>query len=260
MRAWVAVLLLLAAIMSASPARAERRVALAIGNSHYLHAESLNNPVDDAGAVAALLRSLGFEVETGIDLSAADLNGLLRAFGEKADGADIALFYYAGQGMAVNGATYLLPVDFKIDPNMDLRASGALDLDAALDQALKGATVRLVFYDASRSNPYWVAARPDRRPTPSAGLAEMRSGEGSLVGFACGPGQTAEDGPKGGHSPFTKALLENIGAPGVEIQQAMAKVRADVMMATDKRQLPWGSTNLIGTLYLNPAPSQGDRK
>src|SRR5262249_28416555 len=179
MRAWVAVLLLLAAIMSASPAQAERRVALAIGNSHYLHVESLNNPTDDAGAVAALLRSLGFEVSTGIDLSAGDPNGLLRAFGDKADGADIALFYYAGQGIAVNGATYLLPVDFKIDSNMDLKASGALDLDAALDQALKGARVRLVFYDASRNNPYWVAARPEKRPTSSSGLAELRSGEGS---------------------------------------------------------------------------------
>ena len=83
----------------------------------------------------------------------------------------------------------------------------------------------------------------------------MKSGEGTLIAFATGPGQTALDGEAGTNSPFTRALMANIAAPGVEIQQAMTKVRAQVNEETGKGQLPWGHTNLIGTVYLNPAPA-----
>jgi hypothetical protein len=89
------------------------------------------------------------------------------------------------------------------------------------------------------------------------GLAEMKSGEGTLIAFATGPGQTALDGQEGNNSPFTRALLANLTQPGVEIQQAMTKVRAQVNEETNKGQLPWGHTNLIGTVYLNGAPAPG---
>jgi peptidoglycan hydrolase-like protein with peptidoglycan-binding domain len=93
----------------------------------------------------------------------------------------------------------------------------------------------------------------------ASGLAEMKSGEGTLIAFATGPGQTALDGQQGTNSPFTRALLANLTAPGVEIQQAMTKVRAQVNEETQKQQLPWGHTNLIGSVYLNPtaAPATG---
>ena len=83
----------------------------------------------------------------------------------------------------------------------------------------------------------------------------MKSGEGTLIAFATGPGQTALDGQEGTNSPFTRALIANITTPGVEIQQAMTKVRAQVNEETNKGQLPWGHTNLIGTVYLNGAPA-----
>jgi hypothetical protein len=84
------------------------------------------------------------------------------------------------------------------------------------------------------------------------GLAEMKSGEGTLIAFATGPGQTALDGEAGTNSPFTRALVANITEPGIEIQQAMTKVRAQVNDETNKAQLPWGHTNLTGSVYLNP--------
>jgi Putative peptidoglycan binding domain len=83
----------------------------------------------------------------------------------------------------------------------------------------------------------------------------MKSGEGTLIAFATGPGQTALDGEVGTNSPFTRALMANIASPGIEIQQAMTKVRAQVNEETNKSQLPWGHTNLIGSVYLNPAPA-----
>ena len=87
----------------------------------------------------------------------------------------------------------------------------------------------------------------------------MKSGEGTLIAFATGPGQTALDGEVGTNSPFTRALMANIAAPGIEIQQAMTKVRAQVNEETNKNQLPWGHTNLIGSVYLNPAAGRGRR-
>jgi hypothetical protein len=87
----------------------------------------------------------------------------------------------------------------------------------------------------------------------------MKSGEGTLIAFATGPGQTALDGQEGTNSPFTRALIAHITTPGVEIQQAMTEVRAQVNEETNKGQLPWGHTNLIGSVYLNPvaAPAPG---
>jgi hypothetical protein len=124
------------------------------------------------------------------------------------------------------------------------------------------AKVKLVFLDACRDNPFAAkirSAKATRSLTVATGLAEMKSGEGTLIAFATGPGQTALDGEAGTNSPFTRALMANIAAPGVEIQQAMTKVRAQVNEETNKNQLPWGHTNLIGTVYLNPvAAKAGD--
>jgi hypothetical protein len=118
------------------------------------------------------------------------------------------------------------------------------------------AKVKLVFLDACRDNPFATkirSAKATRSVNVQTGLAEMKSGQGTLLAFATGPGQTALDGEAGTNSPFTRALLANIAQPGVEIQQAMTKVRAQVNDETAKNQLPWGHTNLTGSVYLNPA-------
>jgi peptidoglycan hydrolase-like protein with peptidoglycan-binding domain len=113
-----------------------------------------------------------------------------------------------------------------------------------------------VFLDACRDNPFAAkikSSSPTRSVSVQTGLAEMKSGEGTLIAFATGPGQTALDGESGANSPFTRALIAHIAQPGVEIQQAMTAVRAQVNEETNKGQLPWGHTNLIGAVYLNPA-------
>jgi uncharacterized caspase-like protein len=125
------------------------------------------------------------------------------------------------------------------------------------------AKVRLVFLDACRDNPFAAkirsVAKSTRSVTVDSGLAEMKPSEGSLIAFATGPGQTALDGDVGAHSPFTRALITNITQPGVEIQQAMTRVRAQVNEETNKAQLPWDHTSLTGNVYLNPAAAQPDK-
>jgi hypothetical protein len=181
-------------------------------------------------------------------------------FGKKAQGADVALFFYAGHGIAISGTNYLLPIDADIKSEMDVKLGAAINIDLTLEQTMGDAKVKLVFLDACRDNPFAAKIKSNsatRSVNVQTGLAEMKSGEGTLIAFATGPGQTALDGQEGNNSPFTRALLANLTQPGVEIQQAMTKVRAQVNEETNKGQLPWGHTNLIGAVYLNGAPAPG---
>ncbi len=165
--------------------------------------------------------------------------------GKKAEGADVALFFYAGHGIAVNGINYLLPVDADLKSEMDVKLGAAINVDLTLEQTMGDAKVKLVFLDACRDNPFAAkirSAKATRSVNVQAGLAEMKSGEGTLIAFATGPGQTALDGEAGTNSPFTRALIANIASPGMEIQQAMTRVRAQVNEETGKNQLPWGHT------------------
>ena len=256
MRFWIAALSLLGLLVSASIAKADKRVAFVVGNGAYKNVAALPNPAIDAKAMARVLRNVGFDVVEGTNLSRDKMTEKLLEFGKKAEGSDVALFFYAGHGIAINGTNYLLPVDADIKSEMDVKLGSAINVDTTLEQTMADAKVKLVFLDACRDNPFAGKIKPNsatRSLSVQSGLAEMKSGEGTLIAFATGPGQTALDGEVGTNSPFTRALMANIAQPGVEIQQAMTKVRAQVNEETGKNQLPWGHTNLTGSVFLNPA-------
>jgi uncharacterized caspase-like protein len=256
MRFLITALSAAALLISAGAAQADKRVAFVVGNGAYKNVQPLPNPAIDAKSMAKVLRNVGFEVVEGSNLTREKMTERLLEFGKKAQGADVALFFYAGHGIAINGTNYLLPVDADLKSEMDVKLGSAINIDVTLDQTMSDAKVKLVFLDACRDNPFAAkirSASATRSVIVQAGLAEMKSGEGTLIAFATGPGQTALDGQEGTNSPFTRALMANIASPGVEIQQAMTKVRAQVNEETNKGQLPWGHTNLIGSVYLNPA-------
>ncbi len=247
-------------VFTAGTASAEKRVAFVVGNGAYKNVAPLPNPSVDAKAIAATLRNVGFEVVEGSNLTRDKMTERLLDFGKKAQGADVALFFYAGHGIAISGTNYLLPIDADIKSEMDVKLGAAINIDLTLEQTMGDAKVKLVFLDACRDNPFAAKIKSNsatRSVNVQTGLAEMKSGEGTLIAFATGPGQTALDGQEGSNSPFTRALLANLTQPGVEIQQAMTKVRAQVNEETNKGQLPWGHTNLIGAVYLNGAPAPG---
>jgi uncharacterized membrane protein YgcG len=242
-------------LASLNVAMADRRVAFVVGNGAYKNAAPLPNPPIDAQSMARMLRNVGFDVVEGTNLTRDQMTERLLEFGRKAQGAEIAVFFYAGHGIAISGTNYLLPVDADVKSEMDVKLGSAINVDVTLDQTMSDAKAKLVFLDACRDNPFAAKIRSfarSRAVNVQTGLAEMKSGEGTLIAFATGPGQTALDGKEGTHSPFTRALLDNISKPGVEIQQAMTRVRAQVNEETNKSQLPWGHTNLIGSVYLNP--------
>jgi len=234
--------------------RAERRVALVVGNGAYKFVPGLPNPPSDATAIAGVLRNVGFDVAVGTDLSREQMADKLREFATTAQGADVALFFYAGHGISVDGKNYLIPIDVNLRSELDVKINGPIDVEVMLQQTMSDARIKLVFLDACRDNPFVTqitrAMPKSRNVAVSSGLTEMKSSEGTLLAFATGPGQVALDG-ENGNSPFTKALLNNLAAPDLEIRHMLTKVRAEVSEETRKQQLPWENTNLTGLFYMN---------
>jgi Caspase domain len=232
-------------------ARAEKRVALVFGNSAYQHAAELKNPRNDADDVAAVLRRLGFEVIAGLDVDDRQMTQKVRDFARALDGADVALFYYAGHGLQAKGQNYLLPVTAapKTETDLDFEA---VSLDLIMKQMQRMARVNLVILDACRDNPLARSLKASSRSAAiGQGLARVEDTAGMLIAFSTQPGNVALDGT-GRNSPFTKALLTHIEAPGATISDIMIEVRKQVMAETAERQVPWENSSLTGKFYFRP--------
>ncbi|WP_429130567.1 caspase family protein [Ensifer sp. 4252] len=241
-------------VLICSQALAERRVALVIGNSAYQHVPKLPNPDNDAGDMAAKLEALGFEVVVGRDLDLAGVRNTIRDFVGKLDGADLALFYYAGHGLQVNGENYIAPIDAKLLSYIDLEFE-AVPMNLILTAMERSTRVNLVFLDACRDNPLAVnlaRSMGTRSSSIGRGLAKVGTGIGSLIAFATQPGNVALDGA-GRNSPFTAALLRHLGKPGRDITRELIDVRRDVLEETDGKQVPWDNSSLTGEVVLKPS-------
>ena len=195
------------------PAAAAKRVALVVGNSDYRYTTGLRNPRNDANDVAAALQRLGFSVISGMDLGVDGFYDKLARFRDATRGSSVALFFYAGHGIQVDGKNYLAPVDADLRNKLDLRR-GAVALDDVME-AMRGET-RLVFLDACRSNPFSRFLSSTRGA--GRGLARVHAGGGAanrggtLIAFATAPDDVADDGAER-NSPFTAALLKHIPLP-----------------------------------------------
>jgi len=213
--------------------------ALVIGNSAYPGDNKLANPVNDAKAMSAKLRALGFKVT---ELSNANRDQMVRGLSEftkTASRADLALLFYAGHGVQIQGVNYMIPVDMSLnDPTQ--ATLQAVSLTQVVEQYLPGKT-KLVFLDACRDNP--LMAFGIRGITK--GLAPINVSEGTLISYATKDGQVAEDGVGQANSPFTAALLEHLGDPD-DIGIILRTVRSKVMQRTNNRQQPWEYGSLTG--------------
>ena len=239
------------ALVAPSPAPNRARVALVIGNSDYRFAAKLINPANDAVDMAQALRRLGFDVVEGHDLDRAGMENGVREFGRKLDGADLALFFYAGHGMQVNGKNYLIPIDAKLERPGDLNLD-TVDVSNVIAAMEAERRVNLVFLDACRDNPLarsFSRSLGTRSTAVGMGLATIQSAVGTLIAFATQPDNVALDG-EGRNSPFTTALLRHLGDPGTDISVVLKRVRADVIAATKERQVPWDHSSLIGEVIL----------
>jgi uncharacterized caspase-like protein/uncharacterized protein YraI len=254
-------LVVLAFVALGSSALAETRVALVIGNSAYINATALPNPVNDARAVAAKLTSIGFEVALHENLDGQAFRIALGDFSEKALNADLALVFYAGHGIEMGGQNYLIPVDAKMKSEATAQFE-AVPLEQVLSSVREAGKLGLVMLDACRDNPFATSmSRKNGTRAVSRGLASISvEGEsGMLISFAAEAGKTAEDGDAE-HSPYTAALLTVLDQPGLEVGRMFRAVRAKVKETTkgvqvpvEQAQLPDQDIYLVGEVPAAPA-------
>lgn len=218
------------------------RVALVIGNNAYTHGGVLENPVNDAKAVKLSLESVGFQVTMITDASHQKMEGAVTDFRKAADGAEAALFYYAGHGLEVGGRNYLVPIDAKVEEEYQVKhRTMALDLVlGAMDTAKVG--VRVVILDCCRDNPL---GRVWNRSGAAGLKATDQLPDGTVLVFAAAPGQLAADGA-GENSPFTAAFVHHVVEPGMEVEQVFKRVGQSVAQETFEKQRPWINSNFYG--------------
>jgi uncharacterized caspase-like protein len=233
-------------------------MALVIGNGAYTGVKALPNPPNDARAVAKSLRDIGFQVAEGVDLDRAAMQKITRDFLRNAARAQLVVVYYAGHGVQIEGRNYLIPVDTQLVTGHKITES-MIDMDtilAALDDQVR---TNILIFDACRNNPLEpksASSEGGRGIEAGPGLAAPGTlgkgatlGAGTLIAFATAPGQVALDG-EGLNSPFSAALSRHIGTPGLEVQQMLTRVRAEVVSVTKNKQVPWSNSSLLGEVFL----------
>ena len=242
------------------PAAAEKRVALVVGNSAYVHANPLPNPVNDASDMAKALTEVGFEVILGLDLKKPAFDAKVRDFARALEKADVAVFFYAGHGLQAAGRNYLVPVDASLQVERDLDFE-AVSVDFVLKQMeleREGKT-NVVFLDACRDNPLarnLARSMGTRSAAIGQGLAQVQTGVGTFIAYSTQPGNVALDG-QGRNSPFTAALAKGVREPGRNLTSVMIDVRKDVLAVTGGKQVPWDHSALTGDFYFHLASAPG---
>ncbi|ESY64520.1 caspase family protein [Mesorhizobium opportunistum] len=252
------ILAFLAAFGAEAAAPDAKRVALVIGNSNYVHAVTLPNPANDARLIASTLRNAGFEVIEGVDQDNAGMHSLISRFTEQAYDADLAVIFYAGHGMQVDGKNYLIPVDADLTSPAYLKTR-TIQIDDFMAALPPDPAIGVIILDACRDNPLartLAASLPKSRSTSlGTGLApvEARSDGvgtgGLLIAYATDPGAIAFDGD-GADSPYSTALAKHLTETGVEIQNALTRVRGEVTETTQGRQRPWHNASLGREVFL----------
>jgi chemotaxis protein MotB len=255
---------ILAALVAVTPGRAEKRVALVIGNASYQTIPSLPNPRNDAEDIGRALTDLGFNTILAADLDRNGMNDALDRFSRMMPGADIALVYYAGHGMQFVGRNYLLPVDAKLLSTEDVNRFRLMPLDDVLDVLEVASGARIIILDACRNNPVeedlkrnLASALPGvRAVSPTRGLARISASNGLIVVYATQANQVASDGVAR-NSPFTAAFLRHVRTPDLDLRQMLFRVQDEVDRMTNGRQRPELLISLVGEFKLKaPATEQ----
>ncbi len=251
-------LLILTTLIGCGSAHAEKRVALVIGNSAYKSVPGLTNPAHDAALVASMLKQAGFDdVTTGLDLDANGMRKALREFSARAHDAEVAVIYYAGHGMEMDGNNYLIPTDAVLQTDGDV-LDETIPLDRVLFAVEPAKQLRLVILDACRDNPF---AKTMKRTMATRGigrgLAKVEpNAPNTMIAFAAKAGSTASDGDSD-HGPFAKALVKNLPKPGLDLRLAFGYVRDEVLKQTGYQQEPYVYGSLGGDkVSLVPAPAK----
>ncbi|MBF0541028.1 MAG: caspase family protein [Nitrospirae bacterium] len=221
----------------------EKRVALVIGNGDYKNIKKLRNPVNDAQAMASVLKGLNFKVISGFNLTQKDMRKIISQFGDEISNGGVGLFYFAGHGIQIKGENYLIPVDADVHSEKDVDPE-AINANIVLENmAYAKNRLNIVILDACRDNPF-----KGFRSAGGGGLAQMKAPEGTYIAYATSPGSVASDGD-GQNGLYTQELIKNMEKPGLQIEQMFKGVRESVKSISHDQQTPWESTSITGEFY-----------
>jgi hypothetical protein len=229
-------------VVKYSKAVAEKRLALVFGNSNYITGSSLKNPVNDANLMEATLKELGFDVIKNLDSGKESMMMSIREFSRKLSAYNVALFYYAGHGIQVDGVNYLIPIDAKLDIKDDCKWE-AVDVNTITDEFKKhSANTNIVILDACRNNPYRAWARGGEQ-----GFKALAPVNGTIISFSTSEGATAADG-EGDNGLFTEELVKQMVVPQ-QIESVFKKTRLEVLNRSKGQQTPTEWSYLTGDFY-----------
>jgi flagellar biosynthesis GTPase FlhF len=257
----VVVIVIFSILVAPASAKADKRVALVIGNSAYQHTPKLINPKNDAVDIAAAFKKHGFEVIEGLDLDKVAFDRKVRDFAVALKSADVGIFFYAGHGLQVAGQNYLVPIDAKAE------GAEALDFEMVRVDVVhrimeRQTSTNILFLDACRDNPLarnLARSMGTRSADVGRGLAVLESGVGTLISFSTQPGNVALDGT-GRNSPFAGSLIKNIATGNEDLSAILISVRNDVMKDTKRKQVPWEHSALTGQFYFSAPKAALDQQ
>ncbi|RMF36979.1 MAG: caspase family protein [Alphaproteobacteria bacterium] len=246
---------LLLCLLAGGAQAAGSRVALLIGNARYADASfDLANPVNDVEALGDRLGAMGFAVTRAENSDRDTMRRALSAFAAAAKGAEIALFFYAGHGVQAKGENFLLGSNLSSVTREGLEAAAITLSEIRQVFARAGPELGIVILDACRNNPFTESALDF---IDGKGLTRSAGAAGMLIAYSTDPGSVAYDG-KGANSIFTSALLQHIGTPGLDVRLMFGRVRQEVVLATEGRQVPWVEESVLGEHYLNTETTRED--
>ena len=223
---------------------AGRRVALLIGNNRYQKVVTLDNAAHDAEDLAAVLKKLSFAVTLQLDADLAATSKSLTAFTAGLHEGDVALLFYAGHGIQIEGENYIVPTDFAATTETEAKQAAYPASKAQRMMEHSGAMLNLLVLDACRNNPL-----RGKRDLIVNGLAIMDTGLGTYIALSTGPGQTASDNTGERNGLFTKHLLAAIQEPGKSLDSIFSRVKVEVVKESQGRQRPWLHSDVTGDFF-----------
>ncbi len=231
------------------------RRALIIGNDTYQSVPRLANAREDARTIAANLTQLGYQVTLRLDLNERGMKSVLRTFVSQIQGGDEVLFYFAGHGVQLGAANYLLPTDIGGDSEVQVRDE-AIQLQRILDDfSDRKAKFTLAVLDACRDNPF----KSLGRAIGGRGLAPTSAATGQMVIFSAGVGQQAMDklsqADTNKNGLFTRIFVQEMQRPGLSIDRVMKSVRnqvAELARSAGHEQVPAIYDQVLGDFYFRP--------